>query len=88
MWLPHAVRPHLHVQRGTAWLSCTLRCAAELDKLLALTTGLAVCRVRVVGLDVTHQCFLRANQIEQLPGQGALGQFLHQISQFYLAYHK
>ena len=66
----------------------TLRSAAKQEELLASTTGLAVCRTRVVGLDVTHQCFMRAQQIEHLPGQGALGQFLYQISQFYLAYHK
>lgn len=42
----------------------------------------------ILGLDVTHQCILTTQEIEELKGQGAHGSFLHSITQFYLDYHR
>lgn len=45
-------------------------------------------KVRVVGLDVTHQCIITTAQVEQLKGKGLYGSFIHSITQFYLKYHR
>lgn len=42
----------------------------------------------VVGLDVTHQCRMTAQQLDGLQGRGRHGTFLRSISQFYLDYHR
>lgn len=41
----------------------------------------------VLGLDVTHQCLLPRQEINNLAGKGKFGSFLQSISQFYLQYH-
>eukprot|EP00887_Chlorella_sp_A99_P002299 scaffold10.g2299.t1 len=40
--------------------------------------------VWMLGLDVTHTCFMGAGQLEGLAGAGRHGAFIHAISQFYL----
>jgi len=42
----------------------------------------------VVGLDVTHQCKMTAEQIDGMAGRGRHGTFLRDITQFYLDYHR
>lgn len=42
----------------------------------------------VLGLDVTHQCILSKETIDEMKGKGKYGTFLHDITQFYLNYHR
>lgn len=42
----------------------------------------------VLGLDVTHECTITKEQIDALIGTGKYGTFLHNITQFYLEYHR
>lgn len=42
----------------------------------------------VLGLDVTHRCVMRREEIEAVAGRGRHGTFLHAITQFYLQYHQ
>jgi len=42
----------------------------------------------VLGLDVTHQCILNKERIDEMKGKGKYGTFLHNITQFYLNYHR
>lgn len=44
--------------------------------------------VRLLGLDVTHQCRMTQEDIDGVRGRGEYGTFLHSISQFYLQYHR
>ncbi len=41
-----------------------------------------------VGLDVTHSVVMQGQQLTELKGRGRFGDFLHQISRFYLQYHR
>lgn len=41
-----------------------------------------------VGLDVTHSVVMQGQQLTELKGRGWFGDFLHQISRFYLQYHR
>ncbi len=45
-------------------------------------------KIRVVGLDVTHSCLFTAEDLQGLAGQGRFGTFLHEITRFYLQYHR
>jgi uridine nucleosidase len=42
----------------------------------------------LLGLDVTHSCLLKGTSIASMKGKGKHGTFLHDITQFYLGYHK
>lgn len=46
-------------------------------------------KLKVIGLDVTHKCVLTTADLDGLKGCGSRhGDFLHDISQFYLKYHR
>jgi len=45
-------------------------------------------KIRVVGLDVTHSCLFTAEDLQGLAGHGLFGTFLHEITRFYLQYHR
>lgn len=46
-------------------------------------------KLKVIGLDVTHRCILTTAELDGLKGCGSRhGDFLHDISQFYLKYHR
>lgn len=47
-----------------------------------------VSKCLLIGLDVTHRCIMTAEDLDNLKGQGKHGTFLHDISQFYLQYHR
>lgn len=42
----------------------------------------------LIGLDVTHRCIMTTDELDDLRGKGRHGTFLHDISQFYLQYHR
>eukprot|EP00873_Tetraselmis_striata_P038966 jgi/Tetstr1/459230/TSEL_000040.t1 len=45
-------------------------------------------KVAMIGLDLTHKCFLTREEIENLRGKGSHGDFAASIIQFYLRYHE
>ena len=46
-------------------------------------------KLKVIGLDVTHKCILTASELEGLRHcESKHGRFIHDISQFYLKYHR
>lgn len=53
------------------------------DQVLGMTS-----KIRIVGLDVTHQTFFTRSQLKGLEGTGRGGSFLNDISQFYLEYYR
>eukprot|EP00884_Botryococcus_braunii_P001183 jgi/Botrbrau1/11065/Bobra.0302s0007.2 len=53
------------------------------DEVLGLTE-----KIKILGLDVTHQTFFTRAQLKGLDGQGRIGSFLNEISQFYLEYYR
>ena len=42
----------------------------------------------LLGLDVTHSCVMSSTAIAGIAGKGKHGTFLHDITQFYLGYHR
>jgi inosine-uridine nucleoside N-ribohydrolase len=47
-----------------------------------------VTKCHLLGLDCTHQCILSTSEIDEMKGKGSYGTFLHDITQFYLKYHR
>ncbi|PNW82034.1 hypothetical protein CHLRE_06g271050v5 [Chlamydomonas reinhardtii] len=53
------------------------------DLVLGSTSNL-----RILGLDVTTQCKMSGEELEDLKGRGKYGTFVRDISQFYLGFHR
>ena len=85
-----------HAIKADIDVALNLHCLPSAPCVLALTlhtrarthTLARVPNTWVVGLDVTHECRMSAQQLEACRGRGRHGTFLHSISQFYLQYHR